>query len=374
MKIEVLREKLNQAISIVGRMAIKSATLPILEGVMIKADDSNICLSATDLEVGIEVSVLAKISKTGQAVVPARIISGLARLMSDDKISMELSKNLLLINDTKNETSLQTLDSSEFPVIPKTDHSFEIDVDGGEFSDALKQVADCVASSQSRPEISGVYVHIKGDQLILAATDSYRLAQKTISLPKKEKEKEFILPAKAANNLIAVIGESTQSVKIIGDDSQIEFSMVLGEAPLDLNIRIVSRLIEGTYPRYQDVIPQKTPIAIQLDRHEFMGKIKAASLLSDQTYEVRLFSESKKDLLRIEARSSRVGEFKSSIPAEISGGEIEIAFNGKFLSDALMNLDSASIWLHLTDSDKAALLKAEKDPNYIYVLMPIRSS
>lgn len=375
MKIEVLREKLNQAVSIVSRAAIKSASLPILEGVMVKADDNTVQFSATDLEVGIRVSALAKISKSGQAVVPARILSALGKLMSGDKVSLELIKNSLVIKDDDNETSLQTLASEDFPVIPQPNDDFSVEINGSELSKGLAQVIDCVSTSQSRPEISGVYLKISGDQLTIVATDSYRLAQKNISLPvKAKKDREMILPAKAVNHLIGIIGETDNLIKVSGDDNQIRFEFTLGEAPLSLEIEMVSRLIEGTYPRYQEVIPQKSSVKIRVDRHEFMGKIKAASLLSDQTYEVRLSTQSEEGRLKIEARSSRVGEFKSSLVAEIEGGETEVAFNGRFLSDALLNLSGSDAQIGLTDSDKAALIKSGDDQSYLYVLMPIRSN
>ncbi len=375
MKIEVLREKLNQAVSIVSRVAIKSTSLPILEGVMVKADDNAVRFSATDLEIGVEVSALAKVIKSGQAVVPARILSALGKLMGDDKIHLELAKNSLSIKDSDNETSLQTLESGEFPVIPHPEEALSVEVDGSSLSEGLRQVVDCTSTTQSRPEISGVFMRFKGDQLTLAATDSYRLAQKIISLPKSvKKERELILPAKAANHLIAVLGESGAPVKIIGDDNQIEFSVAIGEAPLNLDVKVFSRLVEGNYPRYEEVIPQKTPVSVQVDRHELVSKIKAASLLSDQTYEVRLSVSSKENKVRIEARSSRVGEFKSTLSADVSGGDLEVAFNGRFLSDALMNINSADVWLYLIDADKAALIKPGEDQGYLYVLMPIRSS
>jgi len=375
MKIEVLREKLNQAIAIVGRTAIKSASLPILEGVMIKADDNAVHFLATDLEVGIKVSVLAKILKAGQVVIPARIISALGRLMNGDKVSLDLVKNTLVIKDDENETSLQILNSEDFPVIPQPNEDFSIKINGSVLSQALSQVVDCASTSQSRPEISGVYLRIAGDQLTIAATDSYRLAQKNISLSEKvKKEREMILPAKAASHLIGIVSESNNSIEITGDDNQIKFGISLGESPLNLDVEMVSRLIEGTYPRYQDVIPQKPPVSIRVDRHEFIGKIKAASLLSDQTYEVRLSTQSEEGRLRIEARSSRVGEFKSSIVAEIEGGEVEVAFNGRFLSDALLNMSGSDVQLSLTDADKAALITSGDDQSYLYVLMPIRSN
>ncbi len=375
MKIEVLREKLNQAISIVSRVAIKSPNLPILEGIMIKADDNSVHFSATDLEIGVEVTALAKVAKDGQAVVPGRIISALGRLMSDEKLYIELIKNTLNVKDAENETSLQIMESEDFPIIPKPESSLTVEISGSALNEGLRQVIGCVAPSRTRPEISGVYMHFKDDQLILAATDSYRLAQKTISLSQKlKKDYEIILPAKAVNNIIGILGESNSSVKITGDDNQIEFLTVLGEAPSNLEIRMVSRLIEGTYPKYQEVIPDKSPITIKIDRQEFLSKIKAASLLSDQTYEVRLTVSSEENNLKIKAQSSRVGEFKSSISAEITGGDMEIAFNGRFLSDALTNINGASAYLCLTDADKAALIKQDGQEDYLHVLMPIRSN
>jgi len=194
-------------------------------------------------------------------------------------------------------------------------------------------------------------------------------------LPTKiKKEREFILPAKAANNIIGIIGESNSLVKITGDENQLEFLTRIGDEPSSMEVRIVSRLIEGNYPRYQEVIPDKSPITIKVDRHEFLGKIRAASLLSDQTYEVKLIVSSEENNLKIKAQSSRIGEFKSSISAEVAGGDVEISFNGRFLSDALTNISGADVGLYLTDADKAVLIKQSEQPEYLYVLMPIRSS
>jgi DNA polymerase III subunit beta len=375
MKIEILREKLNQAIAIVSRVTIKSPNLPILEGIMIKADDNSVHFSATDLEMGIEVSVLSKVSKSGQAVVPTRILAPLSKLIGDEKLYLELNKNSLNIKDSENETSLQTMDSEEFPIIPKPEESMSTEIEGAVLSEGLRQVVNCVSSSRTRPEISGVYMNFSENQLTLAATDSYRLAQKVISLPTKiKKEREFILPAKAANNIIGIIGESNSLVKITGDENQLEFLTRIGDEPSSMEVRIVSRLIEGNYPRYQEVIPDKSPITIKVDRHEFLGKIRAASLLSDQTYEVKLIVSSEENNLKIKAQSSRIGEFKSSISAEVAGGDVEISFNGRFLSDALTNISGADVGLYLTDADKAVLIKQSEQPEYLYVLMPIRSS
>jgi len=181
MKVEILKEELASALNIVSRIAIRNPNLPILEGVLLEADKSSLVLTTTDLEVGTQWWSLAKVEKPGKIVVPARILSDLVRLSSDQKIQLESDKKSLLVKYQGGKNQIQALELDDFPLLPSADEGSWVEIDSFKLCQGLRQVLYCVASSESRPEISGIYLKFEPQSLTLAATDSFRLAEKRLS-------------------------------------------------------------------------------------------------------------------------------------------------------------------------------------------------
>ncbi len=377
MKLEILREELTSALGIVSRIAIRNPNLPILEGVLLEAGKSSLSLTTTDLEVGTQWWSLAKVSKPGKIVVPARILTDLVKLVDDQKIRLESEQNHLTMEYQNGKDQIQGLEIEDFPLLPQTEEKIWVEIDSFKFCQGLKQVLYCAASSESRPEISGVYLLFEAKRLTLAATDSFRLAEKTIEPMEKsqglKKELAFILPVKTAQQVISVFETTGKSIRIHLSADQIVFEVQAGNAPHPQG-RIVSRLIEGVYPDYRGVIPKSFQVSVQLSRSQLLNKIKAANLFSDQVNEVQLGVRAKEGRLLIESRSTKIGKSESFLPAAIQGEDITISFNSRYLIDVLGNLSSQEIILQFNNEGKAGLLKPADDSSYQYVLMPIKSA
>ena len=377
MKLEILRGELTSALGIVSRIAIRNPNLPILEGVLLEAGKSSLSLTTTDLEVGTQWWSLAKVSKPGKIVVPARILTDLVKLVDDQKIRLESEQNHLTMEYQNGKDQIQGLEIEDFPLLPQTEEKIWVEIDSFKFCQGLKQVLYCAASSESRPEISGVYLLFEAKRLTLAATDSFRLAEKIIEPVEKsqglKKELVFILPVKTAQQVISVFETTGKSIRIHLSTDQIVFEVQAGNAPHPQG-RIVSRLIEGVYPDYRGVIPKSFQVSVQLSRSQLLNKIKAANLFSDQVNEVQLGVRAKEGRLLIESRSTKIGKSESFLPAAIQGEDITISFNSRYLIDVLGNLSSQEIILQFNNEGKAGLLKPADDSSYQYVLMPIKSA
>ncbi len=377
MKLEILKEELTSALSIVSRIAIRNPNLPILEGVLLEAGKSSLSLTTTDLEVGTQWWSLAKVEKPGKVVVPARIFSDLVKLIDDQKIQLESEQNSLVVKYQNGKDQIQGLEIDDFPLLPQTEEKTWVEIDSFKFCQGLKQVLYCAASSESRPEISGVYLLFEAKRLTLAATDSFRLAEKIAEPVEKsqglKKELAFILPAKTVQQVVSVFETTGKTIKIYLSEDQMVFEVSVDSASHPQG-RIVSRLIEGVYPDYRGVIPKSFQVSAQLSRSRLLNKIKAANLFSDQVNEVQLGVRSKEGQLSVESRSTKIGKSESFLPATIQGEDLTISFNSRYLIDVLSNLSSQEVILQFNDEGKAGLLKPAGDSSYQYVLMPIKSA
>lgn len=377
MKLEVLKEELNFGLSLLSRLATRNPNLPILEGILLNAEKNFLSLTATDLEVGTQWWTLSKVESSGKVVVPARILSDLVRLIGDRDIYLESDQKILKVKYESGENQIQGLNTDDFPLLPEVVGKTTLKIDSWKFCQGLKQVLYCVASSESRPEISGIYLRFDSKHVVMAATDSFRLAEKEIEAVEDakglSKAVTLILPVKAAQQVIAVFEAMNQPMKIDLSTDQIVF-----EGEMDHNshprVRVVSRLIEGVYPDYKGVIPKSFKITLQVSRAQLLNKVKAANLFNDQVNEVHLGVKGKENKLYIESRSAKIGESKAFIPAQIKGGDVDITFNSRYLVDVLSNLSSAEIILSLNDSEKAGLLRPADDTSYRYILMPIKAA
>jgi len=377
MKLKVLKEELTFGLSVVSRIATRNPNLPILEGVLLNAEKNSLSLTTTDLEVGTKWWVLAKVEKPGKVVIPARVVSDLVKLISDRELQLESDKKSLLIKYQNGQNQIQGLEVNDFPLLPEAEGKTSVWVDSFKFCQGLKQILYCVASSESRPEISGVYLQFEAKRIIMVATDSFRLAEKIVEPVEKVqgdiKKLTFILPVKTAQQVIAVFETMGKSIKIYLSPDQMVFESDVDGASHP-QVQIVSRLIEGTYPDYQGVIPKSFKTNVKLSRSQLLNKIKAANLFSDQVREVQLAIRPKEKKVYIESRSTKIGKSKASISATIKGEDLDISFNSKYLIDVLSNLSNEEIELKLNDGDKAGLLKPAGDTFYRYVLMPIKSA
>jgi len=373
MKIEILKENLKTGLNIVEKIVGKNLSLPILNNVLIDIEDSFLNLISTDLETSIKLWILTKIIKKGKIVVPAKFLSNFISSLPNEKIIIEAKGQNLYIECENFKTQIQGHNPEEFPIIPKFKNEEYLEVDNKKFCQSLSQVIDVAFISASRPEISGIYFSFSKNNIKIVATDSFRLAEKNIYLETPvKKDYSFILPQKPAREIMNILENKEGMLKIYFSANQALFEFPMAEVKHP-QIQITSRLIEGEYPNYQDIIPNKFKTNIILKKDEFLNQIKIASLFSGKVNEVKILISPEKKEVEILAKSPDIGENKSNIPAKIEGDPAEVSFNYKYLIDGLLNIKSSEVIFNISKEDGPCILKPVGDTSYIYVVMPIKS-
>jgi DNA polymerase III subunit beta len=374
MKVEILKDNLKNGLGIVEKIVGRNLSLPILDNVLINTEDNFLCLSSTDLETAIKLWILTKIVKNGKVVVPAKFLSNFVSLLPNEKILLEERKQGLYVECKSFKNQIQGFNPEEFPLIPEFKDAEFFEIDNKKLCQGLSQIVDVASPSQSRPEISGIYFVFNKNMMKIAATDSFRLAEKTITLESPVKrDVNFILPQKPAREIINILQEKEGKVKIyiLPNQTMFEFPMKEADHP---QVQITSRLIEGEYPNYEEIIPKKFKTHIILKRDEFLSQTKTASLFSGKINEVKIKTDSQNKEVQISAQDPDIGQSQSSITAKIEGEPIEVSFNHKFLIDGLMNIKSSEVIFDISKEEGPCVLKPVGDASYIYVVMPIKSS
>lgn len=374
MKIEVLKNNIKVGLNIIEKVVGKNISLPVLDNVLINTEDSFVLLVGTDLETAIKYWALAKIIKKGKIVVPVKLLSSFIFLLPEEKISIEEKKQNLLIECQNHKTQIQGFNPEEFPIIPEIKNQEFLILDNKNFCLGLSQVIDIPTPSQTRPEISGVCLLFSDNNLKMVATDGFRLAEKTIlSENKNKKNYSFILPVKSVREIINALSDKTGELKIYFSTNQILFDFPMKEIKHS-QIQVFSRLIEGEYPNYQEIIPKKFKNHIIVKKEDFLNHIKTASLFSGKINEIKFIIEPAKKSITVSAKDPNIGESSSVLTAKIDGSPLEISFNYRFLLDGVLNIKSSEIVFGISGEDGPCILKPVGDDSYLYVVMPIKSS
>ena len=369
-----LQENLKRALNIVGHVTSKNINLPILNNVLIKSVDGNIEFISTNLEIGITHQLRGKIDVDGEFTVDSKLITEYVALLNGkDNVKIEEKDNELKLECGNYKTRIKGESAKEFPLIPtiSKDHFCEIKIDT--FRKALNSVIFAVSSSENRLELSGVLFSFNRTTLSLAATDSYRLAERIIEVNNNLKEDEYkvIVPAKTVLEFLRVlnnfvnkfIGGGEGLVKIYLSDNQILFNVD--------SVDLISRLINGHYPDYKQIIPIGHQTSVSIDKAELIRAVKATSLFSKTGInDIALFFS--KDKILVSAFSGQSGESKVELEAEVAGINNEITINYRYLLDGLNNIEGSFIKMNLINSNTPCLIKSETDNNYLYIVMPIK--
>jgi DNA polymerase III subunit beta len=364
MKITIAREKFLEGLQIVQSVVSSRTTLPILSNVLIQASDGGIALSTTDLDTGIRTRAEAHVDKPGGITLPARKLFSIVRELPTTDILLEAdAKNNTTIKAGKSFFRIMGLSAEEFPPFPKTDSAKSFKLPQGALRDMLRQVSYAMSTDESRYVLNGVLMSFKDAKMILVATDGRRLAlvHHEMDYPKAN-EAEAILPGKAVNELL----------RILGDQGDVEISLGENQAAFTLGTTfLVSKLIEGNYPNYKQVIPQETKERLVLEREPFLSTVKRVALLSsEKSNSIRMTL--KNNEVEISANSPDVGEARESLPVQYKGKEFSIAFNPEYLGDPLRALSSPEVFIDFTDELSPGVVRYNGP--FLYVIMPMRTN
>jgi DNA polymerase III subunit beta len=374
MKISCTQENLSQGLSIVAHIAGKNSNLPILSNILVKAEDKLLTLSATNLEIGITTQIRGKVEEDSTLTVDSKLFNDYISLLPKERIDLEIDGEELKIECEKQKTKIKTQPATEFPVIPLLDKNKAYTVSVKDFKDAISQVVFAVSNSEARPEISGVFMGFKDQDLILAATDSYRLAERKIKLAEKVEEAiDIIIPVKTLQEVSRVLGlfkenveiEDVDVVEIYITDSQVMFSYN--------GVDLVSRLVEGKYPDYTQIIPGDFKTKVTVNISKLVKAVKSSSLFTKTgVFDIKLEFDSEKNNILITSSSAQTGENISDIEANVSGDKNSTVLNYRYLLDGLQNINSENVVIEMSDGNNPCLLKPENSTDYVYIIMPIR--
>jgi len=378
MKLSSLQENLKNGLYLVSHIAGKNVNLPILNNIKIETFNNHIKLTTTDLEIGITTKIRGKIEKEGAFTVESKLITDFISLLPNKKIDIENKENKLFIKSDNYKTIIKGQIADDFPLIPEVskDHYYKTKIDS--FKKSLSQVIFAVSNSESRAELSGVFFNFTKDKLIMAATDSYRLAEKEIKInSNSNEEKKIIIPAKTLQELIRVLG-AIKDEELSADGGEIVFYVTDNQILFVVgNTEIVSRLIEGQYPDYKQIIPVNNETMAIIERAEFIRAVKATALFSKTGInDINLdFPLGKKKII-ITSTSSQTGENTTDLDADVNGKDNGIVVNYRYLLDGINNIDTDNIKFEIINSNTPCILRPyneEKSPNdYLYIIMPIK--
>lgn len=361
MKIIILQENLKNYLNLAEKITGHNLTLPILSNIVLTTDKNRLKISATDLDIALNVWVSAKIEKEGSVAVPAKLLNNFINQLPNQKLTIESDNNTLNIKTEGFNSVINTLDVKDFPLIPKIKNTDFFELENSILKNSILQVLNSASISETRPEISGVFFN----KFKLVATDGFRLAEKNLQGLLKKPFTSFILPLKAVQELTRLFDLSDESkTKIFSEDNQILFD--LG------NIHLISRLVEGDYPNYEPIIPKSYQTRLVLDKEELINKIRISSVFSSKINDIKIKTNLSENKLEIIARSE-YGENNSEISIKGEGEDLEISFNYKYLLDGLLNINGEEVVFEFQNSSSPVLLKSKNDSSYIYVAMPLRA-
>lgn len=366
MKLSCTQENLQQGLSIVGRTVSSDNALPVLSNVLLKTKKGSLQLSATDLEIGVTCIVRCKVEEEGSITIPARLLTEYITSLPEGNVEIELKKNNLHLSLGEYKANIKGVDAEEFPLIPRVKQEPQIEVSAEALREAILRVVFAATPDESRPEIAGVLMSQKKDKLVLVATDSYRLAEKKIRDAEfASKIEDIILPAKTLQELARAFEGVTGAVKIAIAENQALFSAN--------GIELVSRLVEGQYPDYKQIIPTSHQTSVIADSKELLKATQITSLFSRTgANDIKIEFLPDKNELVLKAISDQIGDNVSRIKAKITGKKGSIVFNYRYLIDGISNMGNGNVVFEIGMESSPSLLKPEEATDYVYVIMPIK--
>lgn len=365
MKAVVMQSNFAHVLSLVSRIVSARSTLPVLGNILIDISGGKLIISSTDLEIAMSAETTGKVLSDGKITIPARLLIDFVTENSDQNITITLNDLTLNLKSNHYEANIKGIVAEEFPTIPKAPKEKFCAIKSDDLKDALKKVSMACATDDTRPVLAGVYIKFDGKNITFVATDSYRLAEKKIEQNIELEKKEIIVPSRAINELLRLLSnEKSEKVDIILDENQIFF--LIG------NVQIVSRLIDGAFPPYEQIIPKEAKILVKTTLIEMISAIKMSAIFARDIANNIKFKVSK-DTLTISSIAKEVGDTHSEVKATVTGGEVLVAFNARYLLDVLTILPGDEVIMSFNDDSSAVMIKTNNDDSYTYLVMPLKT-
>lgn len=366
MKLVTTKQALGESLAIVSKAVSTRSSIQVLSGVLLEATSDGVTVAGTDMEISIKAPVDARVDQAGAVVVPARIASDIARALPAGEVMVEQRPGEIQVEIRAGESvfDLRSLPALDFPQLPRVVGD-EFTISKGAFLETIERVLPAASRDETRPVLTGVLIHLTRNSVRMVATDSYRLSVKETPLESSVTGSlQAIVPARTLAELARIAGSlSDEVVRSVATENQISFKV--GE------VELISRLIDGQFPNYRQLIPETFDYEVAVDREELLEAIRRVSLLAHKNAPLRLrFAQ---NTLAISAESQDVGRAYEAVPIQYSGEELEIGFNPEFLEAGVAAVKDSPVYLRFISSLRPGLVKGRGD-DFLYLVMPIRLS
>jgi len=373
MKLSCLQQNLNKGLSIVSRAVATRSTLPITQNILLTAEPSRLKLAATNLEMATTSWIGAKVEKEGSITVPARLLIDFINSLPSDlvEITLPAKSHTVELKSGRFEARINGIDAEDFPPVPEVSGDLTTTLEANALREGIAQVSFAAAVEESRPMLTGVHCEFEGDQLTLAAADGFRLAVHKINLfTPVEQKNTAIIPARTLNELNRLLSDQEEPVEMAMNQQKSQVCFKLKDA------QIVSQLIQGSFPNYSQVIPESYTTRAVIDINDFLRIAKISSVFArDASGIVRLTITPGNELtpgrITASAQAEEIGSNISEADALVEGEEAKIAFNVKYLGDALNVVHQAQVALEVTTSSSPGVIRPIGVDNYVHVIMPM---
>ncbi|MGE5297970.1 MAG: DNA polymerase III subunit beta [Acidobacteriaceae bacterium] len=364
MKFTVTRENFKKGLFVVSRVVGVGNPLQVLNNILVKTDQGRVKLSSTNLEIGVNTWVGGKIEEEGSLTVPAKLINDYINNLPTDKVLLFGKENNLTMESENYHTNIKGLSADDFPLIPQVVDQPYAKIDGNELRSALSETIWATSTNETQPELSGVFMVFEEDKIRIAATDRYRLAERTALLKEQVKEqKSAIVPFRTISELYKILSAGRGEVEIYFSETQVLFRFDETE--------LISRLIDGSYPDYQAIIPKEFKTEALVAREDLLHAIKATALFASESNNIILKVEG--DKVTVTASSAASGENTTQVSTKLAGEPNSAIFNYKYLLDCLNNLSEPNVIVKMISDASPAMIVPEKRNNYLYIVMPIKT-
>ncbi len=365
MKLKVTQENLKSALAVVSRVAATRATLPILSNILLKTDGNRLVLAATNLEIAISKNIGGKVEQEGSITVPARLLNDFIANLPSTNIELSTDENTLRIKADKYESTINGVSADEFPSLPQVEGKKKYSISAKNLKTAIAQTVVAASNDEARQVLTGVYIHTIDKHLYLVATDSYRLAEKR--LIQTNDDISVLVPASALSEVLRVMDDNTENVEISFDEGQAAFKVD--------EVELVSRLIEGNYPDYRQLIPKSGETEFVVPKKDLLNIAKISSLFAKESAGSITLNVSEEDQeIQIHSVASQVGENTSKASAKVTGSG-DVTLNSRYLLDALNVTEAESVKFSFSGKLNPCVLTSTNkgSDDYLHIIMPLKS-
>lgn len=364
MNIECIKDKLSYAVAKAERITGKNVSLPVLACIMLETKDSSLVIKSTNLDLGFEISIPVKVIKPGKIAVSGSILYNyISNIHNDKNVFLEEINGNLKVSTKHSESIIKAFPVDDFPNIPRvqSDKPFTFNVPN--LIKGFKSVMYSSSVSTIRPVLSSILISSEDDNVVFVATDSFRLAEKKIQTKKHKEFNQILIPFKNVGDIIKTLEDIKEDVSVYLNENQIAFSFE--------DIYVTSRVIDGSFPDYKQIIPKDIKTEVTVLKQDFLSSMRISNIFSDKFSQVVFSISPKNKEFSITTKNMDVGENVNKLEAVMKGDDVVISFNYKYIVDSFQSIDTDSITLYLSDNNKAMIIKGTNDNSFTYLVMPM---